>query len=197
MTNIEQTVSAQVYRTALWFRLCIVLLDLIIVVSAMGACVSLLQETGGDSVAIFAGVILLLFMIAFALGSFLAVREMRLELTADGIAFYAWGYRMYTPWNNIAGVEESHAYGTSFLLRSFMGLTLHHDCVLGISIEEGKRQSIAVIETDWWTPGWSMQRLTNPFPIIHVIAGRHWLHGPLGKEIQHYVPRIGLTQRNS
>ena len=71
----------------------------------------------------------------------------RVELSDDGVVLYLAGYRVYTPWENIATV------GWTPFSRSFPGfIRLKEPAVVAtISFEEGKKSRQAVIEKwRWW-----------------------------------------------
>ena len=95
----------------------------------------------------FFGLILLNAFGVYATLLFLDLPRTRLELSDDGVVLYSAGYRIYTPWENIARV------GWTRFSRSFPGfIRLKEPAVVAtISFEEGKKSRQAVIEKwRWW-----------------------------------------------
>lgn len=147
-----------------------------------------LNKIIGDSVATTTvGAIFLILMIIL----YFAIKPTRLILTQDGIAYYTLGYRIYTPWQNIMRLEKVQPYPFTILhSRRFTGFKLRQKYVMGMSLEEGRRRGIAVMETDWWNPAWSMYPLADIFPITDAIAGHNWIDNKFGQNIRLYIPSI-------
>ncbi len=113
----------------------------------------------------------------------------RLIVTDDGITYHTLGYRMYTPWQNIECFELFSAYPSTLLhVRQFPGFKLRQKYRVHMKLEEGRHQQLAVMETEWWNPVWSMAPYMRRFPIFEVIVGRNWQKNAFGRDIQDHAP---------
>ncbi len=72
----------------------------------------------------------------------------RIEVSAEGIAYYGLGFQIFTPWTNLAGVGRVR-HPNAFLPRPVGALLFRSPALLDIPIREGKRRGVAVIETRW------------------------------------------------
>ena len=78
---------------------------------------------------------------------FISTSTNRLEVSSEGVAYYEFGFRMYTPWHNIGGVTYiKHPISSLHVTPVFI---LRQPAFLNVSIEEGKRQKLAVVEKYW------------------------------------------------
>ena len=83
---------------------------------------------------------------------FLGLRRVRLITSPQGIIFYAIGYRIYSPWDNIKGIGEGEyggnkVYGATYQpSQQVEGLLLRKLAVPGPSIAEGIQHQTSVIE---------------------------------------------------
>lgn len=112
-----------------------------------------LNESFADSVGTtLVGVVFCIVM----MGMYRTFKRIRLVLTHDGITYYALGFRIYTPWQNVVGVGSIQPYAFPLNFRKIWGLQLHQPSVLGMKLTDGKRQSKAALETDWWNPASTM-----------------------------------------
>jgi hypothetical protein len=92
------------------------------------------------------GILFIPFSVYVAL-LFFDIPTMYLELSDEGVVFYGAGYRIYTPWDNVAAL-----YSKRFS-RSFPNvIQLREPAIVGeISFEEGKMHRQAVTEKRrWW-----------------------------------------------
>jgi len=58
-----------------------------------------------------------------------------------------------------------------------------------MKLEDGIRQGIAVIETDWWYPASMRASYAGFFVIDEIIRERHWQQSELGAYLQYYAPQ--------
>jgi hypothetical protein len=125
------------------------------------------------------------FVLVFAVLYYLLIRNIRLVLSPQGITYYGAGFRLYTPWHNIIGTESFPLY---YGLRKVRGLKLYQRAVLNMSLEDGMRYGVAVMEISWWRSN-QLAALAGMVPIQIEIAGRHWEEHELGAYIRQYAPR--------
>jgi hypothetical protein len=115
----------------------------------------------------------------------------RLALTSDGITYYSSGFRIYTPWHNLAdiGSISPQVPLTVSWTSKLIGFRLRQNAMLRMKLEEGVRQGIAVIETDWWYPVSMRAPYAGFFIIDEIIRERNWQQSDLGIYLQHYAPQ--------
>lgn len=148
-----------------------------------------LNESFADSVGVtLAGIAVFVAMMYM----YKAIKRTRHVLTDDGIIYYGWGFRIYTPWQNVIGFGSVKPYPFTLLANTVVqGLQLRHPCVLGMKLVEGRRQGVAMIETDWWNPASTMAPFAGILPIPQMrLYRRKWRDTELGKDLPRYVPRI-------
>ncbi len=126
---------------------------------------------------------------AFIMSMYRVLQHIRLVLTHDGITFYSWDYSMYTPWQNVVGVHDVYSYLFPLTFDMLTGLKLHQPALLGMTVEDGRRQGIATVETKRWSSASAMAPYTGVLPIIKIIGGRNWQKGVVGREIQIHAPQ--------
>lgn len=92
-------------------------------------------------------------MAALGVLLFVGLRRMRLVTSPQGVILYGIGYKVYTPWENIKGIGEdryggNNAYGTRYYQpsRRMEGFIFYRPALFGMSIEEGIRSHVAVIQ---------------------------------------------------
>jgi hypothetical protein len=137
-----------------------------------------LNESIADSIGIT--IVGILFCLAMT-GMYLTIKRTRLVLTEDGATYYAWGFRIYTPWQNVIGIGSTQPYSTFPLnVRTFWGLQLRQYSMLGMKLADGKRQGKAALETDWWNPASTMAPFASILPMTPMLPGRNWKESPLG-----------------
>jgi len=114
-----------------------------------------------------------------------------LVITADGLTYSGSGFRAYAPWQMIVSMERvSLQVPLSVSWTSkLVGFRLRQNAKLPMKLEEGIRQSMAVIETDWWYPTSMRAPYASFFLIDEMIRERHWLQGELGAYLHHYAPQ--------
>jgi hypothetical protein len=124
-----------------------------------------------------------------------AIKATRLVLTDDGIIHYAWGFRIYTPWQNVVGITRRKLYSNfPQNFRKFHILELRQPSVLGMKLVEGKQRGIAALETDWWNPAWSMKLFAGVVPLSPMLHGRNWKESALTRDIQEHAPWIVIDE---
>lgn len=128
-------------------------------------------------------------------GMYKAVKEAHLILTDDGITFYAWGYRIYTPWQNVIRMTRKN-FSSRFpaSLRKFRVLQLRQPCVLGMKVVEGKQKGVAVLEIDWWSLASIVSRYVGVVPLSPMLHGRNWKESALFRDIQEHAPWIVIDE---
>jgi hypothetical protein len=120
-----------------------------------------------------------------------AIKATRLVLTENGITYYGWGYRIYTPWQNVTQLTRRQLYYTfPSNLRKFRVLQLRQPSVLGIKLIVGKQKGVAVLETDWWNPARAMKEFADIVPLTPMLHGRNWKERALTRDIQEHAPWI-------
>ncbi len=191
---MEIVYDKKVYHLSWPFYSILLLLDLVVAFAIIEGLISLMQSS--QNIFAYKNIMpYFLFFLFFVLFIYLfwVIYQVRLELTNDGITFYTWGYRMYTPWHNVLGIEKIQNDTRIIMLRSFTGLRLRQNYIYGLKLEEGRRMGIAVFDIDWWIPMNTLRILDYIFPIIFSIGGHHWPRKALGKDIQRYAPWLFLA----
>ncbi len=124
-----------------------------------------------------------------------AIKDTRLILTDDGITCYAWGSRIYTPWQNVVGITRRKLYPNSLLnFRKFRVLELRQPSVLGMKLIEGKHKGVAALETDWWNPARPMRSFAGIVPLSPMLHGRNCKDSALFRDIQEHAPWIVIDE---
>jgi hypothetical protein len=107
-----------------------------------------------DELFIFLAIGGLLIFVIYATLVVAAIPTTRLELSEEGLIFYGTGYRIYTPWENIAGVgwmPLSRAFPSYIQLKK-------PATVSGLSFVEGILSQQSVVEKrSWWLPAWEVK----------------------------------------
>jgi hypothetical protein len=57
-----------------------------------------------------------------------------------------------------------------------------------MKLADGKRQSKAALEADWWNPASAMVSFATILPMSPIFHNRNWKESLLGKDIQQYAP---------
>ncbi len=180
--------SPKVYPITRFTSTCLLILPLMGIVFVSFAFLTLLpaiNESITDSVV---SILIAMAFFVFITYVYVVLRRVRLVISYEGIAFYGWGYRMYTPWYNVIGTE-SLSFSSPVNFRKFAGLKLRQKALLNMKLEDGIQQGIAVLETDWWNPAWNMARFAGIFPIGNMVGGFNWREGELGAVIRYYAPQ--------
>ena len=138
---------------------------------------------------------LLLFLLYIAMMSF-DIPTMSLELSDEGLVFYGTGYRIYTPWENVVGIDWTRPS------RSFPRIIqLKEPSVVGeIPFEEGMASRRAVTEKRRW---WVLNRqLKTEDQYTHYIRlpimffrRKDKLDGSINQYLQHYLPHLMETRQ--
>lgn len=117
-----------------------------------------------------------------------AIRRTRLVLTEDGITYDGWGFRLYTPWENVVGMGQIYPYAFPLSFRAIRGLQLRQPTVLGMKVQEARQQGKAALETAWWNPVFGMAVFAGLLPTTPMLPRRNWQESELGKQLQQYAP---------
>ncbi len=129
------------------------------------------------------------------MGMYKAIKATRLVLTDNGITYYCWGYRIYTPWQNVIGMTRRKLYSNfPSNLRKFQVLQLRQPSVLGMKLIAGKQKGVAILETDWWNPAWAMKEFAGIVPLTPMLHGRNWKESALCRDIQERAPWILIDE---
>ncbi len=88
--------------------------------------------------------ILLILLGAFFIYTFIN----HVEVSSEGVEYYVSGLRMYTPWKNIVGITQIRH--PLFPLHPTTVFVLRQPALLNISLAEGKRQRLPVVENYWY-----------------------------------------------
>ncbi len=139
---------------------------------------------------LFSVIALMLFVVYTSL-LFLEFPRTRLEISQEGVIFSSNGYRIYTPWENIAGVgwtRHSHSFPTIIQLQE-------PAMVDGISFEEAILSRRAVTEKQrWWISTRQLktqERYTHSIRIPVVFFRRKDKQdGSINQYLQHYLPHL-------
>ncbi len=78
---------------------------------------------------------------------FISTLTNRLEFSSEGVVYYGTGFRMYTPWTNIVGITQIRH--PLFPFHPTTVFVLRQPALLNISLAEGKRQHLPVVESYW------------------------------------------------
>jgi hypothetical protein len=108
------------------------------------------------------------------------------------ITYYGSGFRVYTPWQNVGGLENASQLvpmSVSWAPR-LIGFKLREHAIVGMKLEKGRRQGRAVIETDWWYPASMRARYAGFFLIDEIFRERQWQQGELGAYLHQYAPQM-------
>ncbi|HEY4385294.1 MAG TPA: hypothetical protein VGN34_12610 [Ktedonobacteraceae bacterium] len=120
-----------------------------------------------------------------------AIGRTRYVVTEDGMTYYAWGFRLYTPWKNLLGVEPFRPYPSTILYaRTFPAFKLREQYRIHLTLEEGRQQHVAVLETSWWNPVSGMAPYADKFPIFEATVGYHWQERAFGRDVRQYAPWV-------
>ena len=102
---------------------------------------------------------------------FLGLRRTRIVTSSQGVILYGLGYKVYTPWSNIKELGTdwyggNNLYSTRFYQpeKSYEGFLFYKPAVFGISIEEGMRRNVAVIQ-GWVLLAVQLSRYANMLPL--------------------------------
>jgi hypothetical protein len=138
---------------------------------------------------VFLVIIFLTFFVVYAALIFFDIPTAHLELSDDGLIFYSNGYRIYTPWENIAEVGWLPRY------RSFPSLIRFKEpAVVGeISFEEGIASRRAVSEKRrWWMLNRQLKAGAQYTKYIRIpvalLRRKDKQEGSISQYLQYYMP---------
>ena len=179
----------KVYRTKrfpFFLKWIISFIGLSIFVNVLG--ILTLKETLNTKLDTFMNVEILL--ICFVIISIFTVTN-RLEVSSEGVTYYEMGFRIYTPWHNIVGVTPiKHPISSLHITTVF---TFRQPALLNVSIEEGKRQGLAVIEKYWLMRCLAAPPITylwySPLPRT-LVSPFDLEQGELSMYIRQYAPSL-------
>lgn len=139
--------------------------------------------------------LLSLGMILLLLWLYFDYSKSRLVVDANGLIYYGSGFRVYTPWHNIIGFANASPLKPMSVswTAKLIGLRLYQNARMDMTLEDGVRQGIAVIETDWWYPASMRAPYAGFFILDEIIRERNWQQGELGIYLRHYAPYISKT----
>ncbi len=106
--------------------------------------------------------ILLLSSGFLILGALLCLTTLntRIVTTPEGMTYYQAGLCLYSPWQNIVGLDTIAIGG-----RSVESLRLRFEAVEGMSLEEGRQERIAVM-----TKAPALQATENALPVLRALV---------------------------
>lgn len=108
-------------------------------------------------------------------------RNVRLEVLAEGLAFYYIGFRMFTPWSNISGFDEIP------LGRKLVpGLKYKEAAVAKLDVVAGIEQKKAVTRYNWWVG--RGRRYFEGMPLT-IASHYNFEQSELGRYIKKYAPQ--------
>lgn len=115
-----------------------------------------------------------------------------IEVSPEGIAYYGFGFHIYTPWQNIVGMSRMRHPHAPFLPRPVDALLLKSPALLDISISEGKRHRVAVIEKHWlvFSRKPHTYNLCLPLFVSESLASGNLFRHELGLYIREFAPQI-------
>ncbi len=138
---------------------------------------------------VFLVIIFLAFFVLYAALIFFDIPTMRLEVSDEGVILYSNGYRIYTPWENIAEIGWLPRY------RSFPSLIrLKEPAVVGeISFEEGITSRRAVSEKRrWWMLNRQLKAEAQYTKYIRIpvalLRRKDKQEGSISQYLQYYMP---------
>lgn len=188
--HAETQASEQIYCIPPLLHRCLLILPfigLLFIAFALWTFLPPVNESFWDSIGcLLAGIA----GFAFLTYMYSANKHIKIIVVPDGIIFYGWGYRMYTPWPNVIAVAAIYPFPFPVNNRKVWGLRLHYPYKLGMKIDEGRRQGVAVLETDWWNPAFGMAPYAYILQLNPVLRQKNWEKSELGMAIRFYAPWI-------
>lgn len=138
-----------------------------------------------DLPALLCAILLTAFFIYVPLGMW----NTRLELSPEGITHYNMGWRTYTPWYNIAGLDDTTI---PILIRPKKTVLMFKEpASREISIKEGKKRGIAAIEFSWWTQhGAGLAYQGRMIPFTYFVSRAEVEHGLFNAYMHQYTPHV-------
>lgn len=181
----------KVFHITRRWRIFLLICPLISAILGIGPIWLLIAGWNEDKNVVYSMIVALLSlgMALLLLWSYFDYSKSRLVLTSDGITYYSLGFRVYTPWQNVVefGKASQHIPMSVSWTSKLMGFRLRENAIVGMKLEEGRRQARAVIETDWWYPASMRTPYAGFFIIDEIIRERHWQQGDLGNYLHHYA----------
>lgn len=146
-----------------------------------------------------------MFIVAFVMDvlcifTFIVRAPVKIILSKEGILYSDFIYRIYSPWENVIGIEN-----VKYSIVSLKGLKLNKEFQHGPTIEEGQQQGYAVFE--YKTPFlkkysrkgarlyFSVEPGVNTFPLI-AMSNKKRVKKKLVAAIRLYAPSILTRQIN-
>ena len=133
----------------------------------------------------------LLIFVIYATLVVAAIPTTRLELSEEGLVFYGTGYRIYTSWENIAGI------GWMPLSRAFPGfIQLKKPAsISGLSFVEGISSRQPVVEKrSWWLPAWEVKTSVQYRSSIRIsgiiFRKKDKRDGSINQCLKYYLPHL-------
>ena len=135
--------------------------------------------------------LLIAFFLFLAPFSIVSTLTSRVEVSADGIVFFADGFRIYTPWYNIVGFVPIRHPLIAF--HTIPALLFRQPALPNLTLEEGKRRGLPVVENYW------MMRLLTATPLNYLwylplpsgmVSQFDWEQGEISAYLRHYAPHL-------
>ena len=126
-----------------------------------------------------------------SLALFISALTNRLEVSSEGVTYDGTDFRMYTPWHNIVGITQIRH--PLYPFHNTTVFVLRQSALLTISLEEGKRQRLPIVENYWYlklftsTPMNYLWYLPLPGGLI---SRFDWEQGELGAYVRQFAPSI-------
>ena len=93
-------------------------------------------------------VLLIMGILLILLGAFfISTLINHVEVSSEGVVYYGSGLHMYTPWKNIVCITQIRY--PLFPLHPTTAFVLRQPALLNISLAEGMRQHLPVVESHW------------------------------------------------
>lgn len=202
---LASTQPLKVYRAPIWYSLGNLFLGLLLLIAAF---YMLMPATYHDIAArivnvpqpllvglfCFFGLIFVLFYLVWS--------SVRLTLSEAGLTYYAVGYVIHTPWQNIAALVLLARPGPS-QTGPVEGFKLKTKAALDLRVEEAMKRNVAAAEPARWLPRPLKERFPHTFPytsvlpLDHHLVGRRWRQEKKGEfrgYLQRYAPQLNVNE---
>lgn len=164
-----------------------------LIVFLLSACVFLTIQTitihDTSAIVPLLSLFILTCFFAYVTLLFFDIPATRLELLDEGVLFSGSGYHLYTPWNNISSIiwtTRSPRFPSVFELKE--------PAITTLSLDEGRLNNQAILETHWQLPTWLLQNNKEVFVRIPVpvqfFSKKERGDGILDDYLQHYAPHL-------
>ena len=137
------------------------------------------------------GMLIIGLLLSLLCAFFIITMFNRIEVSPEGVVYYVDGFRMYTPWTNIVGITQRRHPLVPF--HSTTVFVLRQPALLNISLEEGKRQQLAVVENYWYLKFFTVAPMNYLWymPLPRTLVSPFDLEqGEFSMYIRQYVPSL-------